>query len=981
MTSDTCSSSGESIMSDLPSEMLAALDGIETTAAFSSFGKFPVVDPGIHVADIGHIYLPLNRSQAQQLITKAHQAPYGKGSETLVDTSVRNTWELNSDQFELRRPDWNAHLREIAARVARDLGIESRISVELYKMLLYEKGAMFKPHTDTEKAPGMVATLVIGLPSAHEGGEVVVKHRGLTQSFKLSSTQCSYASWYSDVVHEVLPVTSGYRWVLTYNITLDGAQTHRPTRLARPDALCLYKTIKHWAEQDGEPSDHFWYKLDHEYTQASISLKALKTRDLACVQTLDEISTKVPVDIFLAVLEKQEIGSCAYDTYDSGHHGYHPFEELIDASYEVKSLVDLDGNQVLKGRRLDPSEILQADCFEDLPIAEEYYQGYQGNWGPEATHWYRVTAVAIVARHSTPSFLLGSLAKVVNPIMGPAWGRDDQKTISWVVDYYAKRIIDSDSDTSLLQSFKELMSMIWNMDVKTPEPRRAPFLGEDTTMQVLKAAVRTRDGAFFKECAQRHHGKLSEGFFTWAQEQLASGQITLTEVQDGLRAAVFAYPLFRTRYAAVARLLPLNNPMPDEVRRWVHEMNDQLLDPQGQQQLEYQDGVFLVLIARGYYGASYALTRISTFINHTRQNPCFVIGVLSRMHEDVKSGHLPEAAGMAIFQSTAHKLLSRLNSSSFNLTESPPRPTRRPDTVEARYRRRYESSRPAEPEPANPAIFGPHFASFARALIDYEGEDNLIDRLWQGIISSATSISAPTFQALWLPFLHAMIPFYTDNPEHPSRPRFHQVIATLLKAYITTYVGPRPVEDPSNVRPQQVTCFLRERGGCNLCPQLNTFLRDPTRTEWKWSLFSSERAHIHQVLDMGGVACTHVTDRSVFSNSSYQGLVLTKTFPHAAQTQRAWAQRKAEAGRKLHEFRPADLRAALGPKYWDIVEMRCLETPGRQAVGQGVEGTTSATTARSHPQRQDRYAGSSSSVLRKKRSAAEAEIVDLTGDY
>lgn len=34
-------------------------------------------------------------------------------------------------------------------RVAADLGIRSHVSAELYKMLIYEKGAMFKAHTES----------------------------------------------------------------------------------------------------------------------------------------------------------------------------------------------------------------------------------------------------------------------------------------------------------------------------------------------------------------------------------------------------------------------------------------------------------------------------------------------------------------------------------------------------------------------------------------------------------------------------------------------------------------------------------------------------------------------------------------------------------------------------------------------------------------------------------------------------------------
>jgi hypothetical protein len=50
----------------------------------------------------------------------------------------------------------------------------------------------------------MFATLVIALPSKHEGGEVRVTHAGKTQVFetsKMSDFGTSYMSWYVALYH------------------------------------------------------------------------------------------------------------------------------------------------------------------------------------------------------------------------------------------------------------------------------------------------------------------------------------------------------------------------------------------------------------------------------------------------------------------------------------------------------------------------------------------------------------------------------------------------------------------------------------------------------------------------------------------------------------------------------------------------------------------------------------------------------------
>ena len=103
------------------------------------------------MGDHGPIGLLLSNDDAQVIIRASHQAPFGKGSETIVDSSVRNTWELNSQQFELRNSEWKNFMGHILAKISKELGLGSkapRVDAELYKMLLYNKGAMFKAHQE-----------------------------------------------------------------------------------------------------------------------------------------------------------------------------------------------------------------------------------------------------------------------------------------------------------------------------------------------------------------------------------------------------------------------------------------------------------------------------------------------------------------------------------------------------------------------------------------------------------------------------------------------------------------------------------------------------------------------------------------------------------------------------------------------------------------------------------------------------------------
>ena len=68
---------------------------------------------------------------------------------------------------------------------------EEVIKAELYKLLVYDPGAFFLRHRDTEKSPGMFGTLVIVLPSEHAGGELVVSHGEKEVTVSLANNEVS----------------------------------------------------------------------------------------------------------------------------------------------------------------------------------------------------------------------------------------------------------------------------------------------------------------------------------------------------------------------------------------------------------------------------------------------------------------------------------------------------------------------------------------------------------------------------------------------------------------------------------------------------------------------------------------------------------------------------------------------------------------------------------------------------------------------
>ena len=203
-----------------------ALSQIDRPGSFCVSGSVPAVLPGLEVEGLGPIGLPLTAKAAKELKKHCHQAPYGKGEKTLVDTSVRRVWRMEPDHFSLKNPEWQRFIEATVKKVQEELGLEKqKLEAHLYDLLLYEKGSFFLPHRDGEKLDRMVATLVIVLPSTYQGGEIVVRHEGQERTIDFANVENAlffnhFAAFYADCEHEIRPVREGYRLCLVYNLTL-----------------------------------------------------------------------------------------------------------------------------------------------------------------------------------------------------------------------------------------------------------------------------------------------------------------------------------------------------------------------------------------------------------------------------------------------------------------------------------------------------------------------------------------------------------------------------------------------------------------------------------------------------------------------------------------------------------------------------------------------------------------------------------------
>ena len=172
----------------------------------------------------------------QQLLRACSVSSFGIGSKEVTDLSYRNALKLQPDQFTTSFQLCNTPILGNIQRLMMP-DMHGSIQAELYKLNIYSgPGGHFKVHVDTPRSSQMFGSLVVCLPTQFSGGALVTRHQGKEVRFDWSSSahepmqKVSWAAFFSDVEHEVLPVTDGHRLALTYNLyCVDNFQDVTPT--------------------------------------------------------------------------------------------------------------------------------------------------------------------------------------------------------------------------------------------------------------------------------------------------------------------------------------------------------------------------------------------------------------------------------------------------------------------------------------------------------------------------------------------------------------------------------------------------------------------------------------------------------------------------------------------------------------------------------------------------------------------------------
>jgi hypothetical protein len=190
------------------------------------------------------------RGVGRTLMARCRPAPFGVGRTTRRDRRVRDGGQLLAKDGALVVHGLDLEASGILAAIRRSLCPEDadNPAAELHALNVYGPGGHFLTHKDTPRDTDVFGTLVVCLPVSFRGGSLVLRH-GSTHRFVWEAADfigfgrteetypIQWAAFYSDVDHQVEPVTDGTRVTLTWFLRRTAAG--QPRLIRRPVASQL----------------------------------------------------------------------------------------------------------------------------------------------------------------------------------------------------------------------------------------------------------------------------------------------------------------------------------------------------------------------------------------------------------------------------------------------------------------------------------------------------------------------------------------------------------------------------------------------------------------------------------------------------------------------------------------------------------------------------------------------------------------------
>ena len=549
------------------------LGSIDHPGDFCTHRRLFAPMPRLEVEGVGVLSFPVPLAQVRALLAVAERAPYGKGQDTLVDTSVRDCWQIDAARIRLAGGAWPDTFAGIVAAAAQGLGCApERLEARLYKLLIYEQGGFFAPHRDTEKADGMIATLTIALPTAGVGGELVVRHRqreAVVETHVEEPSELAFAAFYADCTHETRPVRAGHRLSLVFNLCVSGdddlTPRHAPDYADHVDRIAAH--LARWGGDETASNKLVWL-LDHDYSEAGLSFRALKNGDANLARTLIQSAAQAECELFAAIVHIRDHGDATYHgSYVDSYGNWREedaddmeFNEIFDSQRWLDRWTAPDGRHPpFDEAPLLPGELLPAGALDGAPPDKQWLHEASGNEGVTLERAYRRAAFVIWPRSKTLEVLadagINNAVDWVAEKLAANDGVPNEK-----IDQFCRRLIHVWPGNRYAYGYRNAPDHVRMLDLLEKNGREAPVrrflhdvvLGDyrgaedhQAIMGVSHLIPPDAVGKFLAELTQTHFAEKSEEVLALLRLALEryqpAGDIWREPLQDCVRSALAAF--------------------------------------------------------------------------------------------------------------------------------------------------------------------------------------------------------------------------------------------------------------------------------------------------------------------------------------------------------------------------------------------------------------------------------------------------------
>ena len=480
---------------------------------------------------------------------------------------MRDTWEISNRKIRIDEARWKRTLEPVLKEIGHQLGLpgDGKLSAVLDKLLVYTPGQFFAAHQDSERADDMIGSLVVELPSRSSGGSVLVHHQGQKRIFrgaKRGPKDLSLLAFYADCHHEVKPITSGYRVVLTWHLLHRAAASHRVlhpgTRsddlTARAREYFSTAVAPRYGNRPPERPDRLIYLLDHQYTEKSLGWTRLKNGDRLRVAALRQAAEQLDCESYLVLADVHENWSCEEEGYDWRGHSRddefddedstdksseHTLGELCDSSVELRHWVGPDGPAPTAPSWAAADEICFTTPSVDFDPFQSEHEGYMGNYGNTVDRWYHRAAFVMWPR--ARNF-------VIRAKESPAWavGELATKALSEAREA-ARSLLPFWAALAPGEETRGFFGRLLKVAVSLDDSKLAQGLLAPLGPHRLTA----RTSSSFASLVERHGAAWSQGLFeTWSQRARYDARDWLSIIPDLFDALILKAPTHGTSLAA-----------------------------------------------------------------------------------------------------------------------------------------------------------------------------------------------------------------------------------------------------------------------------------------------------------------------------------------------------------------------------------------------------------------------------------------------